>query len=99
MLWSIGKDSTVLLRFVRESDLAALRGKLGRVLVSHALRQTALQSFTTCTRACADALAGAGVFEVIAEDLSAVATALEQAGRTRSQARRSEQVPAMVLTN
>lgn len=71
------QDQNLLLRFVGESDLDALRGELDRVFGSDAVRHTALHSFTACTgaatcrlglclsqnaaRASADALAGAGI--------------------------------------
>lgn len=71
------QDQNLLLRFVREADLDALRGECERVLGLDTGQQTAAQSFTTCTgaatcrlglclsqpaaRACAEALDGAGL--------------------------------------
>jgi sulfite reductase (ferredoxin) len=71
------QDQNLLLRFVSESELDALRGELDRLLGPDAVRHNALHSFTTCTgaatcrlglclsqnaaRACADRLAGAGI--------------------------------------
>jgi sulfite reductase (ferredoxin) len=69
------QDQNLLLRFVRESDLAALHAELNGILEPDAVRHTALSSFITCTgaatcrlglclpqgaaRACAEALTGA----------------------------------------
>ncbi|MEI8243149.1 MAG: sulfurtransferase TusA family protein [bacterium] len=69
------QDQHLLLRFVREADLAALSAELNRVLDPAVLRQTALHAFTACTgaavcrlglclpqpaaHACADALTAA----------------------------------------
>lgn len=79
------QDQNLLLRFVRESDLKALRVELDSVLGSDTASRTALQSFTACTGsaicrlglclsqnaafACADALAAAGL---VPETLQAV---------------------------
>ncbi|OGV46577.1 MAG: hypothetical protein A2X46_06055 [Lentisphaerae bacterium GWF2_57_35] len=45
------QDQKLLLRFVREADLDALRGEINSVLGPDAVRQTALHSFTACTGA------------------------------------------------
>lgn len=71
------QDQNLLLRFVAEADVDAVRSELDRVLGSDAVGHRALHSFTTCTgaatcrlglclsqnaaRACADALAGEGI--------------------------------------
>lgn len=71
------QDQNLLLRFVRAADLDALRGECARVLGPDFGRQTAAQSFTTCTGAatcrlglclsqpaavaCVEALDGAGL--------------------------------------
>ncbi|MFN2352390.1 MAG: sulfurtransferase TusA family protein [Kiritimatiellia bacterium] len=71
------QDQNLLLRFVREADLDALRKELDRVLGPAAIRHAAGHSFNTCTgaatcrlglclsqnaaRACADTLADAGL--------------------------------------
>ena len=71
------QDQGLLLRFVRESDLEALRGEIDRILGPEAIRHAAWHSFITCTgaatcrlglclaqnaaSACSEALAGAGL--------------------------------------
>ncbi len=73
----VTQDQHLLLRFVRESDLTALRDELEQVHAVDALQYTALHAFTACTgaatcrlglclaqnaaRACATALAEAGI--------------------------------------
>jgi sulfite reductase (ferredoxin) len=71
------QDQDLMLRFVRESDLGALRGELDRALGSDVSRHAAFSAFTACTGAatcrlglclaqnaagaCAERLAGAGL--------------------------------------
>lgn len=71
------RDQNLLLRFVRESDIDALRLEIERLLGSEAVLRSAIQSFTACTgaavcrlglclsqnaaHACAAALARAGI--------------------------------------